>query len=69
MANTLKLKAKFVENNFSVEQVANSIGINASTMYRKLANNGDSFTIAEANKLGRLLNLGASDMNEIFFTN
>lgn len=68
MANVLKLKAKIIEKDLSVEQVAKSIGINASTMYRKIANNGDSFTVAEANNIGVLLNLSAADMNDIFFT-
>ena len=67
MANVLKLKAKIVERDMSIEQVAKSIGIDTSTMYRKLANNGNSFTVAEATNIGLLLELNASEMNDIFF--
>ena len=67
MTNMLKLKAKIVEKGFSIEQVSKLIGINTSTFYRKLANAGETFTIAEANSLGKLLCLSAKEMNEIFF--
>lgn len=68
MTNMLKLKGKIVEKNFTVEQVAKTLEMNPSTFYRKLANDGETFTIAEANKLGHLLNLSVYELNEIFFT-
>ena len=68
MANMLKLKSKIVEKGATMEQVSNAIGVDTSTLYRKFAKNGDSFTVAEANNIGRFLQLNSLEMNEIFFT-
>ena len=43
--NVLKLKAAMVEHGISTEKLAEAIGIHPATMYRKLAVEGQSFTI------------------------
>ena len=54
--NVNKLKGKIVENGLNVSQLASSIGIDMTTMYRKLTSNGDTLTI----------NLSMEDRNAIF---
>lgn len=61
-----KLKAKFVENGLTMEQVAQLLGINPATLYRKMS--GDSeFTRNEIAMLKNALNFSLSDINSIFF--
>ena len=62
--NVRKLRAKMIENNFSVEALSNIIGVSKSTFYRKLTEN---FTIGEANAIARALNFTARDFSAIFF--
>jgi putative cro-like protein len=66
--NVNKLKGKIVENGLNVSQLASSIGIDKTTLYRKLTSNGDTLTISEAEKIARTLNLSMEDVNAIFFT-
>lgn len=54
--NVRKLRAKMIENNFSVEALSNIIGVSKSTFYRKLTEKGENFTIGEANAIARALN-------------
>ena len=55
--NVNKLKGKIVENGLNVSQLASSIGIDRTTLYRKLTSNGDTLTISEAEKISKVLNL------------
>lgn len=63
--NLRKLRAKFVEQDVNVEVIAEIIGIDRSTMYRKL-NNFEKITIGEAKKLKEALSLTDEEANEIF---
>lgn len=65
--NVRKLRAKMIENNFSVEALSNIIGVSKSTFYRKLSEKGENFTIGEANAIARALNFTAMDFSAIFF--
>lgn len=65
--NVNKLKGKIVENGLNVSQLASSMGIDKTTLYRKLTSNGDTLTISEAEKIARTLNLSMEDVNAIFF--
>lgn len=62
-----KLKGKIVENGTNVEAVADFIGIDRSSMYRKL-NNFDKITIGEAAKLKECLHLTDEEAIDIFLT-
>lgn len=66
--NVNKLKGKIVENGLNVSQLASSIGIDRTTLYRKLTSNGDTLTISEAEKISKVLNLSMEEVNAIFFT-
>lgn len=67
MVNTNKLRGKIVECGLSTAEVAEAIGINPATFYRKLNENGGTFLIREADAISKVLNLTASEVNAIFF--
>ena len=62
-----KLKAKIVENGTNVEAVADFIGIDRSSMYRKM-NNFDKITIGEATKLKECLHMTDDEATDIFLS-
>lgn len=61
-----KLKAKIIENGFTLEQIAQKLGINPATMYRKMTLESD-FTRNEIAILKEVLHLSIDDINAIFF--
>lgn len=63
--NINKLKGKIIEEGMNVETLAERIGVDRSSMYRKL-NNFEKITIGEANKIKAVLNLSNEDATEIF---
>lgn len=65
--NMNKLKGKIVEKGLSVDALAESIGLNRSSLYRKL-NNFDKFTIGEAKKIKSVLLLTNEEATDIFLT-
>lgn len=67
MVNINKLKGKIVESGMNIEKLANKIGIDKSTLYRKLTVNGESITIKEATLIAKELKLTHSEVNSIFF--
>ena len=62
-----RLKGKIVERGMSVTDLASAIGINVSTLYRKMQNNGKSMQIGEANKIVEALHLSSDEALAIFF--
>ncbi len=64
--NIPKLRGKMVEMGFSVESLATEIGIDKSTLYRKL-DNGEKFTVGEAQKIRNALDLTNDEASAIFF--
>ena len=68
MVNINKLKGKIVENGLNTEKLADNIGIDRSTLYRKINNNGETFTIREADLIVKELNLTAEEAKAIFFS-
>lgn len=67
MVNVNKLKGKIVEQNLSVEKLAELMNINKSTLYRKIANDGSDFSIDEVDVIIKVLNLSADEVIAIFF--
>lgn len=65
--NINKLKGKIVEKGMNPESLADAIGINRSTLYRKL-NNGEKITIGEALKMKDALEMSKEEACEIFLT-
>lgn len=68
MTNADKLKATLKEKGMSVEEVSKLIGIDKSTLYRKLASDGATFTIGEVDKMSKALSLTVEEINAIFFS-
>ena len=60
-----KLKGKIVEKGWNVEKLAEHIGIERSSMYRKL-NNFEKITIGEAKKITLALGLTNEEASSIF---
>lgn len=69
MVNVNKLKGKIVERELNVGKLAEMVGINRSTLYRKMSNHGEDFTIKEAILISKELQLTEHEAVEIFFTN
>ena len=63
--NINKLKGKMVESEMNVEKLAVAIGIDRSSLYRKL-NNAEKITIGEAARIKDALNLNDADAYDIF---
>lgn len=67
MVNVNKLKGKIVENEKTIAELAEKIGLDRSTLYRKLSSDGETFTIKEANLICKELKLSKQEAMEIFF--
>ena len=66
--NINKLKGKIVENGMTVATLAEQIGVDRATLYRKMSNNGESMLIRDANRIVSALHLTAEDAIAIFFS-
>ncbi len=66
--NVNKLKGKIIENGETVATLAEKIGIDRATLYRKLSNNGETMLIKDANKIVMALNLSKDEAMAIFFS-
>lgn len=67
MVNIAKLKGKISECNTTQEALAKDIGIDKSTFYRKMKQNGN-FSINEVNLIVSSLNLSKDEAISIFFS-
>lgn len=67
MTNVSILRGKIAERNTTQEAVANAMGINRSTFYRKMKEEGKFFTIEEVQKMAKILSLNEGDIMKIFF--
>ena len=63
--NANKLKGKIVERGMTVGRLAQEVGMDRATMYRKLKDG--SFTVKEAQLIGLALGLTKQDVMDIFF--
>ena len=66
--NVNLLKAKLVERGLNFTNLAEMIGIDRATLYRKLKDNGAGLLIGEVNSIVRALKLTVTEATEIFFT-
>ena len=67
MLNVNKLKGKIVEKGYTVSKLAEQIGIDKSTLYRKIGSTKAELTIGEAQHIAQILELNAQEVNAIFF--
>lgn len=66
ITNMKKLRGKIVEAGTTHEAIADAIGIDRSTFYRKIKSEGLSFSIAEMHSLVKELDLTQEEAIEIF---
>jgi DNA-binding phage protein len=66
--NTQMLKGKIVESGITQEAVADAIGMNRCTFYRKMKRKGNTFTVEEMNKIVQVIPLSREEAVQIFFT-
>ena len=64
--NVDKLKGKIVEQRLTQEKVAAAIGINPTTLYKKMSGASD-FTRNEIESIRAILGLSDNDVLDIFF--
>lgn len=67
MVNINKLKGKIIEKGIKVSVLAENIGIDTSTLYRKFKNNGENISIKEADLIVKSLELTPEEAISIFF--
>lgn len=65
--NTQMLRGRIVEANTTQEAIADTIGMNRSTFYRKMKKQGNTFTVEEMNKIVKSIPLNKEDAISIFF--
>lgn len=68
MVNVNKLKGKIVECGLSIPTLAEKIGMDKATLYRKIGKNGDTMTIHDADMISNELKLTKDEVNDIFFS-
>lgn len=51
----------------TLDELSKEIGVDRSTLYRKLENDGETFKVSEMKKLISTLDLTPEDVNRIFF--
>lgn len=68
VVNTNKLKGKIVECGMNISELAELIGIDKATLYRKINANGQTITIKEADLISKELKLSKEEVNDIFFS-
>lgn len=65
--NINKLKGKIVEKDMTVTSLAEKIGVDRATLYRKLDNGGAGLTVKDANNIAVALDLSYEESMSIFF--
>ena len=65
--NVAKLRGKIVERGMNVEGLASKIGVDRSSLYRKL-NNAEKITIGEASRMKEALEMTDAEALDIFLS-
>lgn len=68
MCDVAKLRGKIVENGLNQMTFAKAIGMDRSTLNRRMKD-GEAFTIGEAGRIVTILKLTKEEAADIFFTN
>lgn len=66
MADMMKLREVIKKKNLSVESLAEKIGIDRATFYRKVNSNGEKFTVGEVNKMAKEVGMTGLEVVSIF---
>lgn len=66
MLDILKLKGKVAENNLNMTSLSKKIGMNKNTLYRKIANDGETLSLGDIKNICKVLDLSFEDACTIF---
>lgn len=66
--NINKLKGKIVEKGMTVSTLADAIGVDKGTLYRKMRNNGETMLLRDANAIIKALSLSCDEAISIFLS-
>ncbi|ARQ03912.1 XRE family transcriptional regulator [Macrococcoides caseolyticum] len=69
MVDIKELKKMIASKGYNLEQFAEKIGMGRSTLYRKMKDNGNNFTIGEIETIVKILRLTKKESISIFFIN
>lgn len=64
--DTAALKMKMSSKGITVSDLAKILDIDESTYYRRMSNNGDTFTVEEVQKIVEALRMSRRDATAIF---
>lgn len=64
--NVQRLRGKIKETSKNQESVADAMGMNRSTFYRKMKSGGDGFTVGEIHKMMKYIPLTSKEATDIF---
>ena len=67
VVDTQKLKGKIIEKGKTQEAVADRMGIDRTTFYRKMKKGGAGFTVGEIHKMVEVVPLTKEEAVSIFF--
>ena len=67
VVDTQKLKGKIIEKGTTQEAVADRMGIDRTTFYRKMKKGGAGFTVGEIHKMVEVVPLTKEEAVSIFF--
>ncbi|MDO4647758.1 MAG: helix-turn-helix domain-containing protein [Eubacteriales bacterium] len=68
MVDVNKLREKIGSCGMNITEMAEKVGIDKATFYRKLSANGATFSIKEVDAMARVLKMDKNEVNKIFFT-
>jgi DNA-binding phage protein len=69
VVNVNMLKGKIIQSGRNITMLANEIGIDRATLYRRLQNGGKTMLVKDAKNIASALGLTAEEVNSIFFNN
>ena len=64
--DTVALKMRMSAQGITVSDLAKILGIDESTYYRRMSNDGDTFTVGEVQKIVETLRISKRDATAIF---
>jgi len=67
LININKLRGKIAEKGLNISKLAELIGVDKSSMYRKIKLGGETLTIKEVELIVKALDLSTDEFEQIFF--
>ena len=67
MVDTKRLKEEILDYRINIETMAKRMGMDRATLYRKLKGEVSEFTVSEADRIIKELELSPKELMDIFF--